>query len=137
MNEVKRYAFFISVLLLAGCLSNNKKTTIPTGVISVYKVWQFKNVDTASTPGHKNAAWIGENLLDLTNKDTLRFSYGSTHNKPTAYPYKIQHDTIFIQNKPGYKIIKLTANELDLMAVFNNHLKAASKDSIVMIYTTK
>ncbi len=72
----------------------------------------------------------------MRNKDTLQFSYGGMHNKPTAYPYKIQQDTIFIENKPGYKIVKLTDSVLHIMAIFN-YPKIAGKDSNVMIYGIK
>jgi len=71
----------------------------------------------------------------MRNKDTIEFNYGGMHNKPTAYPYSIQHDTIFIQNKPGYKIIKLTDSVLYLLPIFY-HPKAI-KDSTVMIYKVK
>lgn len=93
-------------------------------------------MDTASSARHNSKVWIGNNILDLRSKDTLQFSYGGMHNKPTSYPYKIQHDTIFIQNNPGYKIVKLTDSELYIMAIFD-HPKNAVKDSNAMIYGIK
>jgi hypothetical protein len=89
-----------------------------------------------TTSSHKNTIWVGNNILDMRNKDTLQFSYGGMHNKPTDYPYKIKHDTIFIQNNPGYKIVKLTDSSLYLMAIFN-HQKGMNKDSEVMVYNLK
>ena len=138
MKRLKWSIYVILLLILASCTNNNKQKSGITQPISIYKVWQFKKSDSTGNTNHKSTVWIGDNLLDMTNKDTLRFSYGNTNNKPTAYPYKVIHDTIFINNKPGYKILKLTATELDLMSVFNNnHPKVSGKDSMVMIYQAK
>jgi len=130
------YHFFILMLPMAGCINNNKPESANTLPISIYKQWQFKKMDTSSIANHSRKPWVGNNILDLRSKDTLQFSYGGMHNKPTSYSYKIQHDTIFIQNKPGYKIVKLTDSELYIMAIFN-HLKMAGRDSDVMIYGIK
>jgi len=128
------YKLLILLLLFAtsDCMNNEKKTA-SNQPGSIYKTWHFKKMDATSS--HKTT-WIGNNILDMRNKDTLQFSYDGMHNKPTAYPYKIQHDTIFIENKPGYKIVKLTDSELYVMAIFN-HPKNAAKDSNVMIYGIK
>ena len=127
-----KYIFPI-LLILASCTNNNQKKS-GMGLISIYKAWRFKSIDTTISHNKTaNAAWIGNNVLDLTNKDTLKFSYGNTKNKPTAYPYKISHDTIYIQNKPGYKILKLTVDELHLLVAF----KSQKADSTVMIYQAK
>lgn len=118
---------------LSGCMNNDKKA-VTTQPNSIYKKWKFKKMDTSFS--HKKITWVGNNILDMHNKDTLQFSYGGMHNKPTAYPYRIQHDTIFIQNKPGYKIVKLTNSSLYLMPIFT-HQKVMSRDSEVMIYNLK
>jgi len=130
-----KYLFFI-LLILASC--NNNKKTASTVPLSIYKIWQFKKMDTTATSNRKSAVWIGDNSLDMTNRDTLRFSYGNTNNKPTAYPYMVSHDTILIGGKPAYKILKLTDIEMDLMVAFKNNGKQnAGKDSVVMIYHSK
>ena len=138
MMRLKWVICVILLLTLVSCTNNNKQKSGVAQPVSIYKVWQFKKSDSTANTNHKNTVWIGDNSMDITNKDTLRFSYGNTNNKPTAYPYKVIHDTIFINNKPGYKILKLTATELDLMAAFKNSGKQnADKDSVVMIYRTK
>jgi len=137
MKRLKWSIYVIPLLILASCTNNNKQKSGVSKTVSIYKVWQFKKMDTTSS-NHKNTVWIGDNSLDMTNKDTLRFSYGNTNNKPTAYPYKVIHDTIFINNKPGYKILKLTATELDLTAAFKNSGKQnTGKNPVVMIYLAK
>jgi hypothetical protein len=129
-----RYLFILPILLIIASCTNNNQKQASTGPTSIYKIWQYKTIDTTiSRKKTNNSSWIGNNKLDLTNKDTLKFSYGSIHNRPTAYLYKIQHDTIFIQNKPGYKILKLTADELHLLVAFKN----TGKDSTVVIYQAK
>jgi hypothetical protein len=138
MKRLKWSVYVILLLILASCTNNNKQKSGVAQPVSIYKVWQFKKSDSTANTNHKNTVWIGDNSLDMTNKDTLRFSYGNTNNKPTSYPYKVIHDTIFINNKPGYKILKLTAAELDLMSAFKNIGKQnIGKDSVVMIYLTK
>ena len=128
-----KYLFILfPILVLASCRGNTRKEA-NNAPVSIYQIWQFNTPDTLLSHKTRSAAWIGNNQLDLTNKDTLKFSYGSIHNKPTAYPYKIQHDTIFIQNRPAYKILKLTYDELDLLVAF----KKVSKDSTVIIYKAK
>jgi len=125
------YMLLIIFPLLSGCL-NNKKPADSTKAVFIHRIWEFKGIDTASMPNNSGSVWIGRNQLDLTNKDTLRFSYQSNKNGSTSYPYSIRHDTIFVQNKASYKILKLTANELDLGVAFK-----ADKSLIVMIYKVK
>lgn len=129
----KLYILF-ALLVIAGCANNKKSTGNSIDSASIYKLWKFETV--RSVPNNIGSVWIGRNLLDLTNHDTLRFSYKSSKAKPTAYPYKISHDTIFVSNNPAYKILKLTNEELDLHAIFNSK-KPMGTDSIVMIYKAK
>ena len=131
-----RSKFILPIIFILASCTNNTKKQASTTAVSIYKIWQFKTLDTTiSRNKTTNAAWIGNNILDLTNKDTLKFSYGNTKNKPTAYPYKISHDTIFIQSKPGYKILKLTDDELHLLVAFK--YQSTKADSVVMIYRAK
>lgn len=128
---------YISILILlfslASC-TNNKKKPEEIAIDSIHKIWEFKNIDTATASGNLPSVKISKNLLDLTNKDTLRFSYKNTKNAPTRYPYKILYDTIFVQNGMTYKILKLTGTELQLSNSFKS-----GKDSItiVMVYEAK
>ncbi|MFI5157508.1 MAG: hypothetical protein ACHQF4_01500 [Sphingobacteriales bacterium] len=129
-----RFGVFLLTIALAGC-SNNKKqvTNDNTDTVSIHKVWRYDTVRSAS----KNPGLIGKNLLDLTNKDTLRFSYQSVKDNTTSYAYHILHDTIFVNKNAAYKVVKITANELDLYTLFKSDSGKATKDSVIMIYKTK
>lgn len=123
-------------LFIAGCSGNKKASNNSTDSATIHKLWKFDTVRSVSN--NIGSVWIGRNLLDLSNHDTLRFSYKSNKAMPTSYPYKISHDTIFVSNRPAYKILKLTGNELHLFAIFNSGSStSAKKDSIVMIYKAK
>ena len=133
-------SYYILIIILSlfvlGCSNNKKAANSSIDSTSIYKLWKFDTIKSASNnPG---PVWIGRNLLNLTNHDTLRFSYKSNKAMPTSYPYKISHDTIFVNNRPAYKILKLTNIELHLYAIFNSGKStSAKKDSIVMIYKAK
>jgi len=126
-----RLNVLLIIITLAACTNNKKPVAASTDTVSIHKVWQYDNVrSNASNPGV-----IGKHLLDLTNNDTLHFSYQSIKDNSTAYAYHILHDTVFVNNNAAYKILKLTGDELDLYAIFKSG--NASKDSVVMIYKTK
>jgi hypothetical protein len=126
-----RLNLFLLIIVFAGCTNNKKPPVVSTDTASIHKIWQYDNVrSNASNPGI-----IGKNRLDLTNNDTLRFSYQSVKDKPTTYAYHILHDTVFVNNSAAYKILKLTADELDLYTIFKNG--KANEDSVVMIYKWK
>ena len=133
-------SYYILIIILSlfvlGCSGNKSTNTGSVDSTSIYKLWKFDTVRSVSN--NIGSVWIGRNLLNLTNHDTLRFSYKSNKAMPTSYPYKISHDTIFVNNSPAYKIINLNNNELQLYAIFNKgSSKSADKDSIVMIYKAK
>lgn len=134
--------YYIPVLLLAltGCVSKNKeKDKIDTTKASIHKIWVFKSIkSTDSLSKNQGSAWIGNNVLDLTDNDTLRFSYKINKNPPTVYSYKIARDSLIIGNKITYKILKLTDSELDLVNSFkaDSSGKGAS-NSFVMVYEIK
>jgi len=134
-----RYKYYIPVLLLAltGCTSNNKeKDKAGTSTASIHKVWVFKAIKSAdSVSKSTGSAWIGNNVLDLTNNDTLRFSYKINKNPPTSYLYKIVNDTLYIGNEVAYKILKITDNELELVSSFKKNNGAGN--SSVMVYEVK
>lgn len=131
-------SYYILLIILSsfvvGCSGNKKAANNSADSGNIHKVWKFDTVRSASK--NIGSVWIGRNLLDLTNHDTLRFSYKSNKAKPTSYAYKISHDTIFVNNNPAYKILKLNSKELELYAIFNSK-KPMSTDSIVMIYKAK
>jgi hypothetical protein len=128
-----RLNLFLLIIVFAGCTNNKKPTAVSTDTVSIHKVWQYNNVrSNANNPGV-----IGRHLLDLTNKDTLHFSYQSIKDNSTAYAYNILHDTVFVNKNAAYKVTKLTANELDLYILFKNDSSKATKDSVIMIYKTK
>jgi len=128
-----RLSLFLLVVIIAGCSSNKKPVSNGVDTVSIHKVWKYDTVRSAS----KNPGLIGKNLLDLTNKDTLRFSYQSLNDNSTAYAYQILHDTVFVNKNAAYKIIKLTANELELYTLFKSDSARAAKDSVIMIYKSK
>ena len=125
----------IIIILAAACSGNKKPVAADTGIdtVSIHKVWQYDNVRSNSA----NPGVIGKHLLDLTKNDTLHFSYQSIKGTSTAYAYHIMHDTIFINKNAAYKIIKLTAKQLELYTLFKGDSIKATKDSIIMIYKTK
>jgi hypothetical protein len=125
--------FFLIVAIIAGCSSNKKPVSNSTDTVSIHKLWKYDTVRSAS----KNPGLIGKNVLDLTNKDTLRFSYQSVKDNSTAYAYHILYDTVFVNKNAAYKVIKLTANELDLYILFKSDSSKAEKDSVIMIYKTR
>ncbi|WP_461448904.1 hypothetical protein [Mucilaginibacter sp.] len=127
-----RLGLFLMLITLAAC-SNNKKPVSGQTDISIHKQWKYNTVRSASN----NPGLIGKHILDLTNKDTLHFSYQSVKNNSTAYSYSILHDTIFVNKKAAYKIIKLTGDELDLCILFRSDSVKAVPDSVVMIYKAK
>lgn len=133
-------SYYILIIILSlfvlGCSGNKRTNTDSTDIASIHKLWKFDTVKSVSN--HIGSVWIGRNLLDLSNHDTLSFSYKSNKAMPTAYPYKISHDTIFVSNSPAYKILKLTNNELKLYAIFiTDSSTPGKKDSIVMTYKAK
>ena len=137
-----RYKYYIPMLLLAltGCISKNKeKDKVDTTTVSIHKVWVFKAIKSAdSLSKNSGSAWIGNNVLDLTNNDTLRFSYKINKNPPTNYLYKIANDTLFIGNKMAYKILKITDSELDLVSSFKSDSGVKStNNSFIIIYGLK
>ena len=128
-----RLGVFLLMIIFAGCSHNKKRFSANMDTISIHKVWQYDTVRSAS----KNPGLIGKNLLDLTNKDTLKFRYQAVKDNSTTYAYHILHDTVFVNNGAAYKIIKLTANELDLFILFKSDNSKAAKDSVIMIYKTR
>ncbi|MHB8205864.1 hypothetical protein [Mucilaginibacter sp.] len=128
-----RLNLFLLVIVFASCTNNKKPTAVSNDTVSIHKIWRYDNVrSNASNPGV-----IGKHLLDLTNKDTLHFSYQSIKDNSTAYAYQILHDTVFVNKNPAYKIIILTASELELYTLFKSDSSRIAKDSIIMIYKNK
>lgn len=131
-------SYYILLIILSsfvvGCSGNKKAANNPADSGNIHKLWKFDTVKSVNN--NIGSVWIGRNLLDLSNHDTLRFSYKSNKAMPTAYPYKISHDTIFVSNTPAYKILKLNSKELELYAIFNGE-KSTGQDSVIMVYKVK
>jgi len=128
-----RLSLLLILTIIAGCSNNKKPAAVSTDTVSIHKIWQYDNVrSNANNPGV-----IGKHLLDLTNKDTLHFSYQSIKDNSTAYAYHILHDTVFVNKNAAYKVIKLTAHELELYTLFKSDSSKATKDSVIMIYKAK
>jgi hypothetical protein len=124
---------FIMAIIIAGCSNNKKPVSASTDTVSIHKLWKYDTVRSASP----NPGLIGKHFLDLTNNDTLHFSYKAIKDNSTAYAYHILHDTVFVNKKAAYKIIKLTADELDLYTLFKSDSVKANSDSVIMVYKTK
>jgi hypothetical protein len=118
------------LIVFAGCSNKKRPEASNNDSVSIHKLWKYDTVRTTS----KIPELIGKNFLDLTNKDTLRFSYQSIKATSTTYTYNILHDTIFVNKNAAYKITKLTSGELDLYTIFKHDSVKAEKDSIIMIY---
>ncbi|SDT69591.1 hypothetical protein SAMN05216490_5038 [Mucilaginibacter mallensis] len=137
-----RYTYYIPVLLLAltGCLSKNKETNKTDSIsASIHKIWIFRSIKPLdSLSKNSGSIWIGANVLDLTNNDTLRFSYKINKNPPSIYTYKIAHDSLIIGNKMTYKILKVTDSELDLGSSFKADSNGKGvTNSFIMAYEVK
>ena len=128
-----RLNLFLIIITFAACTNNKMPAAASTDTVSIHKVWQYDNVRSNTN----NPGVIGKHLLDLTKNDTLHFSYQSIKGTSTAYAYHILHDTVFVNKKASYKVIKLTANQLELYTLFKSDSSKAAKDSIIMIYKTK
>jgi hypothetical protein len=140
-NSMRKVICWLGMaVLLYGCSGNQKKAS-KTEKISINKVWVFKKVDTAKSNFKGTSSfWIGGNIIDMSNPDTLRYSATTMHNGTTTYPYKVSDNKIYLAGKQTYSIVKLTDSILELSAI--NHIKEQNgnkRDSVVvmMIYTAK
>ncbi len=127
-------------LFLYGCAGDHKKAANDSGKVSINKVWVFKKIDTAkSNLKGSSSFWIGDNTIDMSNKDTLRYSTIATNNGSTVYPYKVSRSYIFLAGKQTYHIEKLTDSLLELSALYQ--VKEQSGEShestVVMIYKAR
>ena len=127
-------------VVLYGCAGNGKKAAKDSGKVSINKIWVFKQIDTAqSSLKGSGSQWIGGNTIDMSNKDTLRYSTIATHNGTTAYPYNISQGYIFLAGKQTYKIVKLTDSILELSALYQVKEPGGEKheSAVVMIYKAR
>jgi len=136
-----KYLLFVAAMFLAACSGNNKKDKSDSTHISINKTWVFKKIDTAkSNLKGQSSFWIGDNTIDMSNPDTLRYSTIATNNGTTVYPYKVSGDAIYLDGKEAYRIVKLTDSILELSALYQVQANpGAAKDSIrvVMIYKAR
>jgi hypothetical protein len=133
----RRY-LVVAMVLFVGCSGNNKSANNSGDSVTIHKLWRF---DTVKVSAREPVPYIPKNLLDFTSADTLKFSYRSkkeNHNS-TAYPYRIMHDTIYVNHNPAYKILKLTTTELNLLNIFKRMGSTSTlvTDSIIMVYRLK
>lgn len=127
-------------MLLYGCAGNEKKIGSDSGKVSINKVWVFKKIDTAQSDlKGSGSLWIGDNTIDMSNNDTLRYSTIATHNGTTTYPYNISRGYIFLAGKQTYKIVKLTDSILVLSALYNVKEQSGEQheSTVVMIYKAR
>jgi hypothetical protein len=126
--------------LLYGCAGNEKKAASDSGKITINKVWVFKKIDTAQSDlKGSGSLWIGDNTIDMSDKDTLRYSTIATNNGTTLYPYNISRGYIFLAGKQTYRIVKLTDSTLTLSAQYNVKEQSgeAHESTVVMIYKAR
>lgn len=126
-------------LFLYSCAGDQKKATSSSAKTSINKVWVFKKIDTAlSNLKGPSSLWIGDNTIDMTNPDTLRYSTIATNNGTTIYPYKVSDDKIFLAGRQAYKIVKLTDSILELSALYHVQEQTGTKrDSVVVVMIYK
>lgn len=138
---MKKIIYCLGVaMLLYGCSGNQQKTGNDSSKVSINKIWVFKKIDTAKSDLKSSGSlWIGDNTIDMSNKDTLRYSTIATHNGATIVPYKVSGGDIYLDGKRTYKIIKLTDSILELSALY--HVKEQSgeahESTVVMIYAAR
>lgn len=131
------YIIIILFLSLTACSNGKKNAGDNNAPASINKIWEFKKLTPASAGA--GPVWIGGNVLDLTNKDTLLFAYNNVKVPATKYPYKISGDTIYVQNKPSYKILKVTGDTLQLATIFKSDGAdtTVNHGSVTLVYTLK
>lgn len=138
---MKKLIYCLGVaMLLYSCQDNEKKAVNGSGKVSINKIWVFKKIDTVqSNLKSAGSLWIGDNTIDMSNRDTLRYSTIATHNGTTAYPYNISRGYIFLAGKQTYKIIKLTDSILELSALYNVKEQSGEQheSTVVMIYKAR
>jgi len=136
-----KYFLFAITALLAACSGSHKSGANDSTRVTINKIWVFKKIDTAkSSLKGQSSFWIGNNTIDMTNADTLRYSTIATNNGTTVYPYKVSSDGIYLNGKEAYRIVKLTDSILELSALYQVQASpGANKDSVrvVMIYKAR
>lgn len=136
-----KYLLLIAAAFWAACSGNNKKDASDSTRVTINKVWVFKKIDTAKTSlKGQNNFWIGDNTIDMSNLDTLRYSTIATNNGTTVYPYSVSGDAIYLNGKEAYRIVKLNDSILELSALYQVQADpGAAKDSVrvVMIYKAR
>ncbi len=134
------YSLGLAVLLY-GCAGGTKKNSGDSSKVSINKIWVFKKIDTSKSSNLVNSIsnWIGDNTIDMSNKDTLRYSTIATNNGTTVLPYSISRGYIFLAGKQTYKILNMTDSTLELSAQY--HIKEQSgeehESTVVMIYRAR
>jgi hypothetical protein len=139
---MKHKLFLLAIAaMLAACSGNQKKDANDSISINIHKIWEFKKIDTAKSDlKGRSTFWIGDNSIDMTNNDTLRYSTIATNNGTTVYPYKLSNDCIYLNDKQVYRVVKLTDTILELSALYQVQASPnAPKDSlkVVMVYKAR
>ena len=138
---MKKIIFCLTLAaILYGCSGDQKKANSDSTKVSINKIWVFKKIDTAQSDlKGSGSLWIGDNTIDMSNKDTLRYSTIATNNGTTEYPYNISRGYIFLAGKQTYRIVKLTAGTLELSALY--HVKEQGgeqhESQVFMIYAAR
>jgi hypothetical protein len=124
----------ILLLCLSACQSAEKKESTDTTQTTINKIWVFKKVDTAkSNLQGSGTQWIGDNTIDMTNKDTLRYSTIATNNGSTTFSYKVSDDYIWLDGKKVYKILKLTDSTMELSSLYQIKGQDGIKKNAVVV----
>ena len=134
--------FIICITIAFTCYSQNMNDK--SAEVSINKVWKFIKYDIVKRNYSKELSFRGdENVeyLDLSEKDTARF-VSKDHNKPPErIPYKIADNIIFMASENnsliGFKIWKLTANELILLITYPKTFKEPEDNAVTMLFESK
>ncbi|WP_295667909.1 hypothetical protein [uncultured Mucilaginibacter sp.] len=102
-------------------------------------MWRFEKFDVIKRNLNKGFSFDANNqlvFLDLTNNQKLRFI--DKNKKQEVIPYKIDNDMLFVESKDaqpiGFKIWKLTENELGLLITYPKTYKEPEDNAIVMLF---
>jgi len=107
--------------------------------ISIHKIWKFVKFDVIKPNLNKGLSFDGNTqlaFLDLTNVSSARFI--DKNNKQQEIPYKIDNGILFVESKDaqpiGFKIWKLTENELGLVITYTKTNKEPLDNAIVLLF---
>ena len=136
--RAKSSFILIAILVVVGSEYQNGNLN----EISIHKMWRFEKFDVIKRNPNKGFSFDANNqleILDLTNDHELRFI--DKNNNQEIIPYKIDNNLLFVEIKDtqpiGFKIWKLTENELGLLITYPKTYKEPEDNAVVMLFKAK